>query len=100
MKKILSIDKDAENYRKGIDELLKQRQDELDSMIVDMDLKFQEESNNIKSEISNEKIKEAEYKAKTIKKEKEEGLNNINIKYQSNKLRIINEVFNGIIKPQ
>lgn len=99
MKKILSIDKDAENYRKGIDELLKEKQDELDSMIVDMNVKFQEESKKIKSEISNEKIKEAEYKAKTIKKEKEEGLENINIKYQSNKLKIINEVFDGIIKP-
>ena len=36
MNKIMSIDKDAESYRKGIDELLKEKQDELEKTIVDM----------------------------------------------------------------
>ena len=98
MNKIMSIDKDAESYRKGIDELLKEKQDKLENIIKDMKVSFQEESKNIKNGIGNEKIIEAEYRAKKIREEKEEGLNNINTKYQSNKLKIVNEVFNKIIE--
>ncbi|MBU3145548.1 hypothetical protein [Clostridium sp. CF012] len=98
MNKIMSIDKDAESYRKGIDELLKEKEDELEKTIVDMRSSFQEESKNIKNAISNEKIIEAENRAKDIISEKEEGLNNINTKYQINKLQIVEEVFNRIIK--
>ncbi|WP_291644135.1 hypothetical protein [Clostridium sp.] len=98
MNKIMSIDKDAENYRKGIYELLKQKQGELETTIVDMRDAFQEESKNIKNVIANEKLLEAEHKAVNIRKEKEEGLNNINKKYQGNKLELIDEVFNKIIK--
>ncbi|MGH4125882.1 MAG: hypothetical protein ACREV6_23475 [Clostridium sp.] len=99
MNKIMSIDKDAEGYRKGIDELLKEKQDELEKTIVDMRSSFQEESKIIKNAISNEKILEAEGRAKNIISEKQEGLNNINTKYQINKLQIVEEVFNRIIKP-
>jgi len=98
MNKIISIDKDAESYRKGIDELLKEKQDELEKTILDMRSSFQEESKNIKSAISNEKIIEAENRAKDIISEKEEGLNNINAKYQINRLQIVELVFNRIIK--
>lgn len=98
MNKIMSIDKDAESYRKGIDELLKEKQNELEKTIVDMKDSWEEESKNIKNTISNEKIIEAEEKAKNIRAEKEEGLNKINIKYHSNKLTIVEGVFNGIIE--
>ncbi|MEK6263578.1 MAG: hypothetical protein N2B06_02215 [Clostridium sp.] len=98
MNKIMSIDKDAENYRKGIDELLKEKQDGFETTIKDMRASFQEESKNIKRGIGNEKLLEADNKAKIIRKEKEEGLNNINTKYQSNKLELIEVVFNRIIK--
>lgn len=96
--KIMSIDKDAERYRKSMDELLKQKETELEKIILDMKVKFQEESKYIKSTISNEKLIEAEYRAEIIKKEKEEQINIINIMYQSNKLEIVEEVFNRIIK--
>lgn len=96
--KIMSIDKDAQSYRSSIDELLKQKQDEVESKIQDMKARFQEESNKIKSSISSEKILAAEQRAMSIREEKEEQLNSINIKYQSNKLVIVEEVFNGIIK--
>ena len=93
----MSIDKDAESYRKGIDEMLKEKQDEFENVINDMKVSFQEESKNIKNTISNEKMMEAELKAENIRKEKEEVLKNINIKYQNNKLEIVDEVFNAII---
>ena len=96
--KIMSIDKDAQSYRSSIDELLKQKQDEVESKRQDMKARLQEESNKIKSSISSEKILAAEQRAMSIREEKEEQLNSINIKYQSNKLVIVEEVFNGIIK--
>ncbi|MBZ9636126.1 hypothetical protein [Clostridium sp. FP1] len=98
MNKVMSIDKDAERYRKGIDELIKEKQDELEKTIVDMRSNFEEESKIIKSTISNEKITKADNRAENIIKEKEEGLNDINAKYQINKLKIVDEVFNRIIK--
>lgn len=98
MNKIMSIDKDAERYRKGIDDLLKEKQSEYENIIKSMKVSFQEEAKSIKDSISNEKIIDAEYRAKNIRKEKEEQLNNINTKYQSNKLEIVDEVFNRIIK--
>lgn len=98
MNKIMNIDKDAESYRSGIDELLKEKQDELENIIKDMKICFQEEVKNIKNDISSEKIMEADYKASNIRKEKEEQLDNINTKYQSNKSEIVDEIFNIIIK--
>lgn len=98
MNKIMSIDKDAESYRKGIDEMLKEKQDALEKTIVDMRTSFQDEAKIIKSAISNEKIIEAENIAKNIIKEKEEVLNYINTKYKINKVQIVDSVFNRIIK--
>lgn len=98
MNKIMGIDKDAESYRKSIDDMLKEKEIELEKIILDMKASFQEESKNIKSTISDEIIKEAENKAKNIIKEKEEELNIINTKYERNKLKIVDEIFNGIIK--
>jgi hypothetical protein len=100
MNKIMNIDKDAEKYRKGIEQLLKEKQDRFETTVKDMRASFQEESKNIKSDIYNEKLLEANNKAEIIRKEKEEGLNNINTKYQSNKLELIEIVFNSIIKSQ
>jgi len=98
MDKIMSIDKDAQNYRKNIDELLSQKQNELEIAINDLTNRFNEECKNIKSVIGNEKIMEAESLAKNIKEEKEEELNKINTKYQANKSVIVDEIFNRVIK--
>ena len=98
MNKIMSIDKDAQDYRNAIEELIKEKEDELENLIKDINFRFQEESKIIKRDISYEKITEAECKVLIIRKEKEEQLNNINTKYQSNKLEIVNEVFDKIIK--
>jgi len=98
IKKIMSIDKDAENFRMGIDVLLKEKQEELEKTIVDMRSSFQEEAKNIKRTISDAKTIQAENTAKNIISEKQQVLSDINMKYQNNKLQIVEEVFNGIIK--
>jgi len=98
MNKIMKIDKDAQIYRNGIEKQLKEKQNELENIIEDMLISFQEESKNIKNDICSEKIIEAEHKVGIIKKEKEEELSNINRKYQINKLDIVEIVFNRIVK--
>ena len=98
MNKIMSIDKDAEGYRKGIDDLLEEKQNELENEIKDMLASFEEEVKTIKEGISHEKIIEAEYRARNIRKEKEAQINSINTKYEDNKLEIINEVINYILE--
>ncbi|MBU3110440.1 hypothetical protein [Clostridium lacusfryxellense] len=98
MNKIMSIDKDAQNYRKNIDELLSEKQNELENIINDLMARFEEECKNIKRDISNEKILEAENTAKNIRKEKEENLHSINDRYQANKLELVDAVFNRVIK--
>jgi len=97
--KIMSIDKDAQDCRENTDELLKVKQNELEIVIGDMWTTFRKESKNIKNDISNKKMIEAENMAKNIIKEKEEELNNINSKYQSIKAGIVEDIYNGIIKP-
>jgi len=95
--KIMNIEKDAQRYRNSIEQLLKEKQNELENTVLDMKISFQEESKNIKNDITHEKLIEAEQKAYSIKKEKEEKLKNINVIYQSNKSKIVDEVFNKII---
>jgi len=98
MNKIMSIDKDAQNYRKNIDELLNEKQNEFEIVINDLNNRFNQECKNIKQVTGNEKIMEAEHLAENIKEEKEEELNKINIKYQANKSVIVDEIFNRVIK--
>jgi vacuolar-type H+-ATPase subunit H len=98
MNKIMSIDKDAQNYRKNIDELLIEKQNVLDNIINDLMARFEEECKNIKQDIGNRKMLEAENIANNIRKEKEEELTSINAKYQANKLELVEVVFNRVIK--
>ncbi|MGH4051013.1 MAG: hypothetical protein ACREVX_06620 [Clostridium sp.] len=100
MNKIMSIDKDAQNFRKNIDELLSEKQDELEAEINNLTNRFNEDCKNIKQVIGNEKIMEAQNLAENIKKEKEKELDKINTKYKANKLAIVDEIFNDISDPQ
>lgn len=97
LNKIMSIDKDAQNYRKGIDELVKEKKKETEKALNDLSLSWQEESKIIKNDILEEKIREAKKKAEGIKSEKEEQLASIKEKYESSKSNIVDEVFSKII---
>jgi ElaB/YqjD/DUF883 family membrane-anchored ribosome-binding protein len=98
MDKIMSIDRDAEAYRKGIEELLKEKQLQLEKTIDDLKLDWQEEAKAIKSEVLNKKLEEAEERAKNIREEKNYQLDNIKAKYESNRSLICEEIFNKIIE--
>jgi vacuolar-type H+-ATPase subunit H len=97
MNKIMNIDKDAKTYRNGIDELLKEKELQLEKTISDIRLDWEKEAKAIKDSILLEKLYEAEERAKNIRNEKEAQITNIEAKYESNKSKIVEEIFNRII---
>jgi vacuolar-type H+-ATPase subunit H len=97
MNKIMNIDKDAKTYRSGIDELLKEKELQLEKTISNIRLDWEKEAKATKDSILKEKLYEAEDRAKNIRHEKETQITNIKAKYESNKSKIVEEIFNRII---
>ncbi|WP_032121635.1 hypothetical protein [Clostridium amazonitimonense] len=95
--KVMDIDRDAENYRKKIEELIGDKQRELEKRINDMNLQWEEEGKSIKKTILLTTLNDAEKKAEQIKKEKEEQISVIEEKFFNNKSKIVDEVFSKII---
>jgi F0F1-type ATP synthase membrane subunit b/b' len=97
MNKIISIDKDAETYRQGIEKLLIEKEMELEKNINELRQEWTMEEKKIREDIMNEKLGVAEEKAKSISKEKEESIESIKNKYAETSNQIVNEVFLKII---
>ncbi|WP_238903011.1 hypothetical protein [Clostridium sp. YIM B02506] len=97
MNKIISIDKDAETYRQGIEKLLIEKEMELEKNINELRQEWTIEEKKIREDIMNEKLGVAEEKAKSISKEKEESIELIKNKYAETSDQIVNEVFLKII---
>jgi hypothetical protein len=97
MNKIISIDKDAETYRQGIEKLLIEKEMELEKNINELRQEWAIEEKKIREDIMNEKLGVAEEKAKSISKEKEESIESIKNKYAETSNQIVNEVFLKII---
>lgn len=95
--KIIDIDKDAENYRQNITELLGEKQIALEDSIKAMNKDCDEELKSMKESILSASISDAENKARDIKIEKEKQLSVIKEIYENNKVKIIDEIFNEII---
>ncbi len=97
MNKIISIDKDAETYRQGIEKLLIEKEMELEKNINELRQEWAIEEKKIREDIMKEKLGVAEEKAKSISKEKEESIELIKNKYAETSDQIVNEVFLKII---
>ena len=97
MNKIISIDKDAETYRQGIEKILIEKEMELENNINELRQAWEIEEKKIREDIMNEKLGIAEEKAKAIAKEKDESIESIKNKYAETSDQIVNEVFLKII---
>lgn len=97
MNKIISIDKDAERYRKGINDLLIKKQIDLEENIKHIKQEWIKEEKSIKESIIKDKLCTAEEKAKSIIFETEEQLKIIRNKYNENDEQIVNEIFTKIV---
>jgi vacuolar-type H+-ATPase subunit H len=97
MKKIMNIDNDAQIYRNGIDELLKEKQQQTEKRISDIRFDWEKEAKAIKESILKKRLEEAEDRAENIRFEKVTQISSIKAKYESNKAKIVEEIFNKII---
>lgn len=97
LNKIMSIDRDAEKYRKGIDLLLQEKQKDMENKINELKRNWQEEAKTLRENIYKAKLQEAEVRAEEISAEKKVQLNSIKNKYENSKEEIVNEVFSKII---
>lgn len=97
LNKIMSIDRDAEKYRKGIDLLLQEKQKDMENKINELKRNWQEEAKTLRENIYKAKLQEAEVRAEEISAEKKVLLNSIKNKYENSKEEIVNEVFSKII---
>lgn len=97
IKKIVSIDKDAEKYRKNMEDNLSVKRNDLNLLVERLNADAQSEIDEIKKEIMNKYLDEANCKVEKIRAEKEEEIKKIHQSYNKIKNNIINEVFDEVI---
>lgn len=97
IKKIVSIDEDAKNYKLNMEQLLLNKKKELNDTINDMKKVSGEEINQKKKEIYEIKMKEADDVVKKINTDSIEKIEKIKYLYENEKEAIINEAFKNII---
>lgn len=100
IQKVVSIDMQAENYKKQLDEEFQGKKKELEKTIFQMREEAEAQVNSKKLQIKNEKIERAHALVEEIKKDKEEQLNKINTVYADAKNQIVDEVFKELFKLQ
>lgn len=97
IKKIISIDKDAENYKKNMNEMLVNKKKELDKLLEDMNKEAEDELMTASREYMKEKLDEANQKAETLKSQKEEQLIHFKDVYEEQKGSIVDKIFSELI---
>lgn len=97
IKKIIDIDKDAESYRKNMDELLLNKRSELEKLLEQMKIDNEESLNIAKKALIERKEEEARANAEVIKEKREEQLKELRQKYLSCKEELVDACFNEIL---
>lgn len=97
MKKIISIDKDAENYKKNMDELLSKKRKQMETDISSMKEKSERELDLKKKEIFALKVQQADDTVKKVNEESSEMIKKIESVFANEKDIIVNEAFMSII---
>lgn len=97
IKKIISIDKDAENYRKSREQKLINEKKDLENTLADMRNDSKKNLEKLKKEVMERKLNEAGKMADLIKNEKTMEMENINKKINEIKGRIIGDTLDNIL---
>lgn len=100
IQKVVSIDMQAENYKKQLDEEFQGKKKDLEKTILHMREEAEAQVNSKKSQIKNEKIERAHALVEDIKKDKEEQLDKINSIYAGAKNEIVDKIFKELFKLQ
>lgn len=97
IKKILSIDKEVQEYKKSIEKTLVDKRRELDEYIRTLDKEYNSETERMKEVIIKNSVLEAEKITNEIKLNRQEQVEMISNLYNKNKNSIVNEIFEYII---
>lgn len=97
IKKIISIDNDAESYKKNMNELLLKERKKLKDDIKNMEDEAEKNLSEKKKEILSSKIQDAEDAVKKIKKENSETIKKMQDVFENQKSIIVSEAFRKII---
>lgn len=97
IKKIISIDKDAENYRKSLYQRLINEKKDLENTLADMRNDSKKDLEKLKKEVMEKKLSEAGKMADHIRNEKIMEMENINKKINDIRGKIISDTLNNIL---
>ncbi|MDF2880936.1 MAG: hypothetical protein K0R54_1493 [Clostridiaceae bacterium] len=97
IKKIISIDKDAENYRKSLEMRLLSEKKDLENTLADMRNDSKENLERLKKNVMDKKLNEARNIADKISNEKFIEMENINKKVNHIRGKIISDTVDNIL---
>lgn len=97
IRKIISIDKEAENYRSAMEESLNVKHDQFDNYLRSMKELKETECKNEKIRILEESLKEAEEVVASIDLNKQKNIIEINRKFEMAKLELVNKLVREFI---
>lgn len=97
LKKIISIDKEAENFRMSKVNELKEKKEELQNEIKKLWADLSEDIETMKKNINIETTNKAYEEIEILKKNKEEEIENLKKKYEQAKQDILEEAFINIL---
>lgn len=97
IKKILAIDREADEYRKNMEQDLLNRKKELDDYLKTMDKEYTAETEKMKQDIRESKMEEAAKVSEEIKTARSAETDRLNNLYKANKDSIVNEIFQYVI---
>lgn len=97
MKKIISIDKDAEKYRNNMELKLMKDKKDLDQLIASLRIESRNKVEERKQQILQEKIKAATIDAEQIVTGKESEIKRLMNMYEKSKNDIVQEIIHEIV---
>ena len=96
VKNVVSIDKEAENYKQFNKKSLQLKKQELDSELDKIKGELEIELSLEKKKILEDSIRNAQYEANSIRVEKEKKLMDISFTYKKNKYNLVEQIFDDI----
>lgn len=97
IKKILAIDREAEEYRKNMEQVLVDKKRELEEYIKNLENEYAAETEKMREDLTEAKINEARKSTEEIKNSKAIEIEKLNNLYKIHKDSIVNEIFKNII---
>jgi hypothetical protein len=97
IKRIIDIDKEAENFKKNMDDLLLDKKKELEKALDQMKKDYEETISTEKRSLLQRKVEEAKLNAVALKDERQKQIEKLSENYSACRDKIVSTCFNEII---